>query len=76
MKRQNAAPQSTGLPIGARTGKPSRRRDDLLRWTLKLEAEKAALLEDNRQLRAALSIFSEVARHEPEFPVDGLIRVA
>lgn len=42
------------------------RRGELWKSYLELQAEVAALTEDNRQLRAALRIFSEVARHSPE----------
>lgn len=41
------------------------RRDQLWRLCLELQADRAALQEDNRQLRAALRIFSEVARNSP-----------
>jgi hypothetical protein len=43
----------------------SRRRADLLTRNLQLQAEVEALLEDNKQLRAALQIYSEVARRSP-----------
>lgn len=41
------------------------RRSRLLDMNLQLEAEIAALVEDNKQLRAALSLYSEVARRVP-----------
>ena len=47
------------------------RRIDLLKSNLQLQAEVAALIEDNKQLRAALRIFSEVARKSPaSLPMD------
>ena len=42
------------------------RRDELVKSYLQLHADVAALWEDNRQLRAALRIFSEVARNSPD----------
>lgn len=41
------------------------RRSALMSWNLQLLAEVEALTEDNKQLRAALSIYSEVARRAP-----------
>ena len=41
------------------------RRNDLMSLNQQLQAEVAALIEDNKQLRAALSIYSEVARRAP-----------
>ena len=46
-------------------GTPKLRRDQLWKLCLELQADRAALEEDNRQLRAALRIFSEVAQHSP-----------
>lgn len=43
----------------------ARLRADLLKANVQLRAHVDALVEDNRQLRAALKIFSEVARREP-----------
>jgi hypothetical protein len=51
------------VPMQLRT--PFRRRTDMMTLNLKLQAEVAALIEDNKQLRAALSIYSEVARRAP-----------
>jgi hypothetical protein len=42
------------------------RRDELLKSYLQLQTDLADLLEDNRQLRAALRMFSEVARNSPD----------
>jgi hypothetical protein len=56
--------QSNPKPI-ARLRPVFRRRDHLLNWNLQLQAELEALVEDNKQLRAALSIYSEVARRSP-----------
>jgi len=39
-----------------------RRREVLINWNLQLQAEVEALEEDNKQLRAALSIYTELAR--------------
>jgi len=44
---------------------PLSRRSELLKSNLRLQTEVAALIEDNKQLRAALRIFSEVARQSP-----------
>ncbi len=41
------------------------RRNSLMSMNMQLQAEVAALIEDNKQLRAALSIYSEVARRAP-----------
>jgi hypothetical protein len=49
----------------ARLRTPFQRRNHLLNLTMQLQAEVAALVEDNKQLRAALSIYSEVARRSP-----------
>ena len=43
----------------------SSRRSNLLKSNMRLQTEIAALIEDNKQLRAALRIFSEVARKSP-----------
>jgi len=41
---------------------PFRNWNSLMKWNLELQAEVEALHEDNKQLRAAVSIYSEVAR--------------
>ena len=51
------------VPMQLRT--PFRRRNDLMSLNRQLQEEVAALIEDNKQLRAALSIYSEVARRAP-----------
>jgi hypothetical protein len=56
--------QPNPKPI-ARLRPEFRRREHLLNWNLQLQAELEALVEDNKQLRAALSIYSEVARRSP-----------
>ncbi len=56
--------QPNSTPI-ARLRPVFRRRSQLLNWNLQLQAELEALVEDNKQLRAALSIYSEVARRAP-----------
>lgn len=40
-------------------------RAELLRANLQLQKQLAALMDDNRQLRAALRIFGELARNSP-----------
>lgn len=51
---------------------PFGRRTDLRTRNLQLQAEIDALIEDNKQLRAALRIFSEVARKSPAcLEIDG-----
>lgn len=41
------------------------RRESMERRNMRLQAQIAALIEDNKQLRAALRIYSEVARQSP-----------
>jgi len=51
-----------------------RRSTDLRKTNLRLQAEVAALVEDNKQLRAALRIYSEVARQSPAcLPIHGRV---
>ena len=54
-----------GRPVSIEMRCPEARRQDLLKANVQLQAHVAALVEDNRQLRAALRMFSEVARREP-----------
>jgi hypothetical protein len=50
------------------------RRSALMNMNLQLQAELDALIEDNKQLRAALAIYSEVARRSPVLqPVCGQV---
>jgi hypothetical protein len=69
MQSQNPAgekkmTQTVAMPAG-RIRTPLHARNELLNWNPRLQAELEALIEDNKQLRAALSIYSEVARRSP-----------
>ncbi len=57
-----------------RTSIPTRA--DLLQSNLQLQAQVAALVEDNKPLRAALALYSEVARRSPVVLPAGRERVA
>ena len=56
---------NTPAAPGKQLRTPFQRRHHLLNLNLQLKAEMAALIEDNKQLRAALSIYSEIARRSP-----------
>jgi hypothetical protein len=79
MQRQNRAEEKTihTAPASFERCRPRcLTRTALMKSNLQLHAEVAALLEDNKQLRAALSIFSEVARNSPAYLPVNLGRTA